>query len=237
MSIKIRFKGTYLGILWAVLEPLFMFLLLYVVFTSIRTIPKENFAVYLIIGVLFFHLFSRGTTSGLRSLRDNSPILKSLDIRRELFPVATTLATGILMIIEIALFFAIMLAFGFVPSISIVALPLLMGLLLVLILGLSYILSIVNAFVRDIQQFWAIVVTTLMFISPVFWYLDEAADILLIIHKFNPFGQLLELSHEIIFGGIPALDQWLYPSLFVFGIFIVGYALFQKFESKIIEDM
>ena len=80
LNLKIRFKGTYLGLLWAGLEPLLIFLLLYTVFTSIRIGTEENFAIYLLSGILFYHLFSRGTLSGMQSLRSNVGILKSLKI-------------------------------------------------------------------------------------------------------------------------------------------------------------
>jgi len=55
-----RFKNTYLGFLWTAIEPLLYFTVLYVVFTSIRD-REETFAIYLITGIMLFHIFARGT--------------------------------------------------------------------------------------------------------------------------------------------------------------------------------
>ena len=63
LNIKIRFRSTYLGILWAVLEPLLMFVILYLVFTSLRS-RTEDYAIYLITGIMIYQIFVRGTTGG-----------------------------------------------------------------------------------------------------------------------------------------------------------------------------
>ena len=99
LNMKLRYKGTSLGLIWAGLEPLFMFLILYVVFTSIRS-QRDDFGIYLISGILMFNLFQRGTISGLSSLVDNGGIMKSLKIKKELFPVASTGTTAFFVILQ-----------------------------------------------------------------------------------------------------------------------------------------
>ncbi|HSB57691.1 MAG TPA: ABC transporter permease [Nitrosopumilaceae archaeon] len=238
MNIKLRFKGTYLGFIWAVLEPLFMFIILYVVFASVRHVEQENFPIYLIVGIILFNLFSRGTTAGLTSLRDNNAILKSLNIRKEFFPVVTTCATSLFLLVQIGVLFGLMPFFGFVPSWTIILLPIVLFLFLALVLGFCYILSILFVYVRDINPLWAVGVYTLLFISPIFWYSDETNGILLEIQKVNPLGQVIEIAHKIVVSGqIPPLNEWLYTASFVFGILFFGFALFQKYEKKVAEKI
>ena len=238
INIKIRFKDSYLGLIWTGLEPLLIFLLLYAVFTSIRIGIREDFAIYLLTGVLVYHIFTRGTLGGMMSLRNNEGILKTLNVKREFFPVSSTLAMSILTIIEVGVLLALMPFFQFIPSETIFLLPILIILLLLLVLGFSYLLSIVNAYIKDIQPIWAVLVQTLLFISPIFWYLDDAQEILLNIQAINPVGQLIELNHKIVVSGIvPPLEEWLYTSAFVFGILFFGYAIFRKFEKKVTEEL
>jgi len=237
MNIKMRFQSTYLGVFWAALEPLLTFIVLYVVFTSFRG-DIEDFAIYLITGIMFYHIFVRGTSGGLGSLTNNSGIIKSLNTKREFFPVVTTAAIGLLAFVDIAIFFSLMPAFQFVPDWTIVLLPIPLILLLILILGISYLLSIVTIFVRDIQHIWIIFVHTLLFISPIFWYLENVDGILLTIQKMNPLGQLIEIAHGlVIYKQIPPLSDWLYTTVFVFAIFFLGYFVFQKFEKKVAEEL
>jgi len=141
LNLKIRFRNTYLGFLWAALEPLFYFIILYVVFTSIRA-RESDFAIYLITGIMLFHIFSRGTSGGLTSLISNSGTILSLNVNKELFPVVATVAIGLLAFVDVAVFFGLMPVFQFTPIWTIIFLPIILFLLIILILGLSYILSI-----------------------------------------------------------------------------------------------
>jgi len=237
LNLKMRFKSTYLGFLWAALEPMLYFIVLYVVFTSLRT-RTEDFAIYLITGVMLFHIFARGTSGGLNSLTLNSGIISSLNIRKEFFPVVTTVSVGLLAFADLGVFFGLMPVFQFIPSWTIILLPIPLILLLFLILGLSYFLSVVSVYIRDIQIIWGIFVHALLFVSPIFWKVDEVEGILLEIHKINPLGQLIEISHKLVINGeIPPLNEWLYAIFFIIGILFVGYIVNQKFEYKIAEKL
>ena len=238
LSIKQRFKGTYLGLLWTAIEPTLIFILLYTVFTSIKFTGGENFAIYLLTGVIFYHIFTRGTLSGLTSIRNNKHIIKSVKIRTEFFPVMVTVATAMLLFVQIGVFFGLMPFFEFVPPWTIIYLPLVLALLLVLTLGFSYLLSVTHVYVKDIQPLWAVIIHALFFVTPIFWYLQDANEILSTIHQYNPIGQILELGHKIVvFGEIPAAGDWLYTTIFVGAIFFVGFAVFHRFESKLTEEL
>ena len=219
-------------------EPLLTFILLYIVFTSIRIGRGEDFAIYLISGIILLHIFTRGTTGGLTSLQNNSGILSSINIRGETFLVASTVAMAILLLVEVIVLLGLMPFFQFIPSITIILIPIPIILMLILILGVSYLLSIVNLFLRDIQTIWGVGVHALFFISPIFWYIEDVEGILLTIQAINPVGQLIELNHKIVvWGEIPPLSDWLYTTMFVFGFLFVGYAIFRKFEKRIVEVM
>ena len=237
MNIKMRFKNTFLGILWTALEPLLYFIVLYVVFSSIRN-QGEHFAIYLITGIMIYHVFVRGTSGGLISLTSNSGIIISVNFRRDFFPLVSTVAISLLAFVDLGVFFGLMPVFQFVPTWTIILLPLPLILLFFLILGLSYFLSIANVFVRDIQYIWIIVVYTLLFLSPIFWDLNEVDGILLQIHQFNPLGQLIDIAHQLVIDGqIPQINEWLYTTSFIIIIFFTGYFVFRRLESRIMEEL
>ena len=236
-DIKVRYKSTYLGLLWTTLEPLLLFVFMYIVFTSIRIRTGEDFAIYLLIGIILYHAFTRGTQGGMLSLRGNRSILSSINIRREFFPVATTVTAIFILFIEMGVFFGLMPFFDFVPAQTIIYLPIVLLLLVLLILGISYLLAIVHAYIKDIQPFWAVFVHAMFFVTPIFWYMEDASGIILEIQKLNPIGQLIEIAHQIVFGQIPPLNDWLYTTGIIVGILFVGYALFQRFEKNVMEQL
>lgn len=242
INIKIRFKGTKLGVLWTALEPTLTFILLYIVFTTIRDRPQENFGIYLLTGVIVYHIFARGTIAGLSSLRGNSSILASLNIRKEFFPVVATLATAILMVVQLGVFFGLMPFFSFVPPWTIILLPIVFLFLFILILGFSYILSIIHVYVRDILPIWGVIVHALFFVTPIIWYLEDIdkrgfGEVLLTIHSLNPVGQIVELAHNlVVFQKIPPISDWVYSAIFSIGLLFFGYWVFQKYQSRIVEE-
>jgi len=237
MNIKIRFKGTKLGLLWTAAEPTIFFIFLYLVFSSIQLTTKPDFAIYLLSGIVIYHAFVRGTQHGLMSLRENFQIILSLNIRREFFPVVSTTTSGLLLSVEVAVLFSLMPFFSFIPGTTVFLLPLVLILLIALILGISYLLSIASVFFRDIQPLWGVFTSALFFVTPIFWYLEDAMGFALEIQKFNPVGQLIELTHKLVFGQIPPLNDWLYTSAIIFGILIVSYGIFQKNQKRIVEEM
>jgi len=236
-NIKIRYRGTYLGLLWAVAEPLLFFLFLYILFSSLKFGVKEDFGIYLLIGIVLYHAFARGTQRGLGCLRENNGILSSINIRREFFPVTSTVTSAILLMVELVAFFALIPVFQFGLDWTILLLPIVLALLLLLVLGFSYLLSIIFVFVKDIQPLWSVLVHALLFLTPVFWYLEDAGGIALELQKINPLGQLIELAHKLVFGQIPPINDWVYATGMVFGILFIGYALFQKYQEKVVEEL
>ena len=237
LEIKMRYKESYLGFIWTAVEPLLMFVILFIVFTSIREPTQEHFAIYLITGVIIYHLFSKGTMGGLNCLRSNQGILKTLSLNRMFFPIVSTTATTIMMMVELMVFFSMMPFLGFSPSWTLLLYPLIIILLLSLVLGMSFFLSVLYIRVPDIQPFWTIIVFTLLFVSPVFWSVDEATGILLSIQEINPLGQIIELAHQLVFHEIPEINDWLYTSTIVFSILGLGYVFFKKFENNVVERL
>ena len=169
-------------------------------------------------------------------------IKNDFNIKNDFFPIVATTATAILAFVDLGVFFGLMPVFQFVPTWTILLLPIPFILLFVLVLGLSYLLSITNVFVRDIQVIWGIFSHTLIFVSPIFWKIDEVGgsggEILLFIQKLNPLGQLIEITHQlVVYGEIPSIEQWLYTTTFIIAIFFVGFFVFKKLQVKIVEEL
>jgi len=237
MTTRIRYQGTYFGFLWNVLEPLGGFIILYIVFTTIRIGIEPNFPVYLLFGITLFQIFIRGTLNGLISIKNNAAIIKSLNLRKEFFPVSSVASTGLIMIVQVAVFFSLMPVFNYTPPWTSFLLVIPLFLLLVLILGLSYFLSTVFIYIKDIQPTWSIFTYALFFVSPIIWYVDKVEGILLEIHKINPLGQLIEIGHKLLFNELPTPIEWITVCGYVFAILFIGFFILQKYEKRLAEEL
>ena len=237
INIKRKFKKTSFGLILAGIIPIIGFIFFYVLFRSIGISFKEEFAMYLLVGIVFFNLFQLGTMSGLTSIIANRMILRSRKINSELFPVVSTGTTAIFSLIGIGVIFLFPPIFHHQISWSWALLPLVMLLLLGLILGLSYVFSIIYYFFKSAKYFWQFFVFALFFLTPIFWYIDEANGFALIFHQVNPLGQLIEIAHKLILNETSSLGDWIYATLLVGIILVLGYLFFKKFEKKALERM
>ena len=103
IDLKLRYRGTVLGFIWSVLEPLAQLGILYVVFSALRS-ADTSFVVYLFSGLIMIHLFARGATQGLNSLVSKKSIIISLNIPKMIFPFAGILTNLYMIGIEIIIF-------------------------------------------------------------------------------------------------------------------------------------
>ncbi len=237
LNIKVRFKNTQIGYVWTALEPLIYFIVLYTVFTSIRG-RTEDLAIYILTGLMLYQIFAKGSTGGIGVLTTNGGILQSIKIKKDFFPLVSTVAAGLISIITIGVFFALLPVFQFVPEWTIILVLIPVLLVLVIVLGLTYLLSIINVYVRDIKNIWPIIVLSLLFMSPILWNPENVDGVLLQIHEVNPLGQLIDIAHKLVLDGeIPPLIKWVYPISFSFGILILGYFIFHRLEDRIVEEL
>ncbi len=235
--LKNKYQGSYIGFLWIILEPLLILSIMYVVFSTIRAGAGPDFAVYLLSGIVIFQVFARGTQGGLASLRGNDGILKSMKIKKEIFPVAVTISSSVILMIQLGIFFIIASALSHEFTLSILLLPIPLILLFILILGLSYLFSIIFVYVRDIQPAWSIFSYALFFMSPIFWYVDEVDGLLKNIFHTNPLGMIIELVHNSVFGQVMDLQILVVATVSVLAILFFGFTVFKKVEKDLVQEL
>ena len=237
IELKLRYRGTVLGFFWSVLEPLAQLGVLYLVFSSLRS-ADETFVIYLFSGLVMLHLFSRGTTQAMNSLINKKSIIVSLNIPKIIFPLSILLTNLYMIGIEFIIFFLFILILGIELSSTVFLLPLIIVLLIMFTCGMALILSIVRLYFKDIQSIWGIVVISLIFVTPVFWEVDDMPQDIAQILLLNPVAVIMEMAHEVIlYHTIPNFQDVIYSTVTSFGTLFVGWILFKKIESKIVEKL
>jgi len=237
VELKLRYRGTVLGFFWSVLEPLAQLLILYVVFTAIR-FREEDFIIYLFSGLIMIHFFSRSTTQGLNSLIRNKPIIISLKLSKKIFPISLILTNLYMLAIEFVIFFIFIIIFDVTISYTILILPLIIGLLIIFTIGIGLLLSIVRLFFKDIQSIWGIVTLSLIFITPVFWKVENMQEEIARILLLNPLALLMEMVHMVVlYNTMPTLVEFGYVIISSLVILFLGWGLFAKLEKKTVDKL
>lgn len=236
-ELKLKYRGALLGFFWSVLEPLAQLGILYLVFSALRS-ADENFIIYLFSGLIMIHLFSRTTVQGMNSLVNKKSIIISLNIPKIIFPLSGILTILYMVGIEVGIFFLFMIILKIEITLTILLLPVIFGILIIFATGVSLLLSIIRLYFKDIQSIWGIVVMSLIFITPVFWRVEEMPSEIVSLFLLNPLAMMMEMAHKVIlYDTIPTINEFVYAIVSSFVVLLIGWILFVKTEAEIVERL
>lgn len=237
-DVKLRYKNSVLGFIWSFLEPLLMLAVLYVIFTNIIKNGIENYPLYLLLGLIIWYMFQRGTSLGQSSLLERAGILQKVYFRREIVVISSCLTAFIMMLFEFIAFSVFMVAFHFVPSTTILFLPLLLIDLFILSVGISLFLSVFTVYFRDVRFIWQVLLQAGIFVNPIIYRLDMFPNNIRSILELNPLVSILNAAHDVVlYGTLPTLKSSLYIIVTTAAVFIIGYIVFRSKEKKIVERL
>jgi len=235
-DVKLRYRNSILGFLWTFLEPLLMLAILYFIFTNIMKTDIENYPLYLLLGLIVWYMFARSTTAGLSSLTDRAGIIQKIYFRRELFVISSCLTAFITMGFEFAAFTVFVIAFQFIPPITVLLLPLLLIDLFILALGVSLLLATLSVYFRDVRFIWQIMLQAGFFLTPIIYKLDMFPENIRMILQINPLVPILDTAHNLVLSNtIPSIETTLYITISTAVIFVIGYVVFRIKDKKIAE--
>lgn len=236
-----RYRGSVLGLLWSLLNPLFM-LAVYtfvfgVVLKSHWTTPDQQsathstgeFAVILFCGLIVFQFFAEVVSLASGLIVANVNYVKKIIFPIQILPVVSAgaalfhAAVSLLVLLVFAY-----IVFGKIP-LTVVLAPIVFAPLIVLVLGIAWMLASVGVFFRDMSQIVAPLVTATMFLSPVFFQRTSLPTWLQPWLSLNPLAIPVESFRDVVIFGIqPNWTALGYYSLVSAAVAFLGYEFFQK---------
>jgi lipopolysaccharide transport system permease protein len=245
-----RFRGSLLGVLWVLIQPMFQFTVYFIVFGylfgRVGGAPDPEFAVFLFAGIICFGLFTQGTSSALGSVVQNGNLVKKVAFPCELLPLVPVLVETIVFLVSCVVLLAFGLATGTTQlGVEFLALPWLVLVLGVFSTGLSLILANLYVFARDVKHVWGILSMAWFFMTPVFWPLSmlqqkPSLAWLATAMEFNPMFSFVT-AHRQVFGiarhtpaEVPGtvVENLAIGSLWAIGAFVLGYGTFMANKKR-----
>ena len=241
---KIKYRRSFLGVAWSVLNPLLMMIVMAIVFTTIfaqgrnGSVTPEMYPLYLIVGNVTFAVMSDSTSQALSSIVYASSLLKKVKVHRFVFPVQKVLFSLVNFAFSLIAVAIVMLWFHVVPTWHLLLLPVCLILLMFFCMGLGLLLSAATVFFRDVMHLWSVVITAWTYFTPIFWttdYILKMPHILRVLMYANPMYNYLQFMRDIfLFQACPTpLEFGLCVAWAVIAM-VIGYAVFHKNEHKFI---
>ena len=168
---KLRYQGSALGYAWSLLRPLFLFLILYIVFARVFKFGKgvPHYPVYLLLGIVIWNFFLEMTNRSTTSIVERGDLLRKISIPRWIIILSTSLSALINFLLNLVVVFV----FVFINHVSLgstsLFLPLILAEIYVLALGFSLLLSAVYVKYRDISYIWEVVTQALFYLTPIIY--------------------------------------------------------------------
>ena len=143
-GVKLKYRRSYLGIIWTLLEPLLNMIVLAVVFGTLFGNNDKTFPVYILTGRLLYSFFAQATTGALKSIPSNASMIKKVYVPKYLYPLANVLFNYVIFALSLLVLVAVSLIMGVYPTVYILQAIVPLIIVLLLSFGVGMILSTVG---------------------------------------------------------------------------------------------
>ena len=233
VSLRQRYAGSTLGMAWLIVGPILLLSLyatIYLVVFRIRptNMQAEVYVLYIFSGLVPFINFSQALVQGTTSLSSDREVLLNTVFPPELVPLREVAASLVTLAIGIGIICAVGLFIGKF-SLTWLLVPIVLLLLLMFLTGLTWVLSLANLVVKDIQQLLTYVIIVLIIASPIAYTLDMLPPMLKMMVYLNPLAYfIICIQSLIVLGSLPPLPIALGAITFGISSLILGAYIFSR---------
>lgn len=234
-GIKLKYRRSYLGVIWSMAEPLLTMIVLTLVFGTLLGHDGKEFPVYILAGRLIYTLFSQSTTNALKSIRTNQGLIKKVYVPKYLYPLSGITFNYLLFLISLVVLFAVSMSLKVYPTVYILLAVVPLFVLFILSAGVGLILATAAVFFRDIEYLWNVFLMLIMYTCAIFYYPDAILTSRISwILKYNPLFCIISNFRSCVFGKMMDMGMLAYSVIFSVISLIIGGIIFSKKQDEFI---
>jgi lipopolysaccharide transport system permease protein len=233
-DIKVRYRQTVMGALWAIIQPVITMVIFSLVFGRLAKIPSDGvpYPVFSYAALVPWTFFANAITQASNSLVVSANMIKKIYFPRLSLPIATVLAGMVDFVLAFIVLFGIMLYYGLAPTINIVWLPLFMLLALVTSLGVSLWLSAMNVQFRDVRYTVPMITQAWLFVTPIAYPSSLLSEPWRTLYGLNPMAGVVEGFRWALLGtNTPPGPMTIVSTLVALLLFVSGAFYFRRMEQ------
>ena len=233
-DIQLKYRNSYLGVMWTLLEPLLTMMVLVLVFSKLYHNTKD-FPVYILTGRLLYSFFSNTTRSALKSVRANAGMIKKVYVPKYMYPCASVLSGYIQFIISLVILAAVMVYCGMTPTWHLLEAAFPLVIVFIMAMGAGLWLSTLAVFFRDLEYLWGVALMLLMYACAIFYKVETViGENNRWLFRLNPLYAVIENFRDAVYGNAMNLQVMLYSLFFSAALFVSGIVVFYKNQDKFI---
>lgn len=235
-DIAARYRGSFLGFTWSVLQPILMLAVYTFVFSEVLkgrwpggTGSKPEFALVLFSGLLVFNMFAEVFNRSPELILANSNYVKRVIFPLEIMPIVSVVSASFSLVINLAVWIVFYcIAIG-PPHLTVLLIPVALLPLFALLAGLSWFLAALGVYMRDLTQITAIITTAFMFLTPIFFPVEAIPERYRGLFALNPLATIVKQVRDVLIWdrGIDVAQFGISIAVSLTVLFL-GFAFFQK---------
>ena len=232
---KVRYRGSSLGMLWSVLNPLINMIVLSIVFSQVFQVV-DNYKMYLLSGLVVFNFFSEATNLAVSAIVSNFGLITKVYFPRIILPLSKVLSSMINFSLSIVAFFILnkIIGNGHIWWGYFLIIYMLFFLFL-FTSGISFIIATLQVFMRDTQHLYSILILIWNYATPIFYPIDIIPKAFLPFFKANPMYIFVDFFRQItLYSKVPDFQGFILCALWGIGLFCIGSYVFVKSQNKFI---
>jgi ABC-2 type transport system permease protein len=191
---KLRYQGSVLGYLWSLLRPVFLFTVLYVVFTRVVKVGGDipHYPAYLLLGIVLWTYFVEATTNGMNSIVSRGDLIRKVSIPKYIIVGSTNASALVNFMINMLVVFGFMIISKVPLQQTILLVPIFVLELMVFSLAISFLLASFYVKFRDISHIWEVILQVLFYATPIIYALSFPPLRLAKLMSLSPLTQIFQ---------------------------------------------
>jgi len=235
-DIKLKYRRSFLGYVWSVLNPLMVMVVMYLVFSHMFRFDVENYPVYLLIGQTLFTFMTEATNQAIFSITGNGSLLKKVYVPKYVFTLSKVTSSLVNLMFSLGAMIIVLFITRVRFSWSMLFFPVVLVQLYIFCLGLGLFLAEVSVFFRDIQYIYSVLTTAWMYLTPIFYPIGQLPEKMQkAIQIFNPMYQYIYQFRTIILQqAMPGIQEVVYGFTIAILFLVLGLWTFVRKQDAFI---
>jgi ABC-type polysaccharide/polyol phosphate export permease len=234
-ELKIRYKRSFLGFLWALLNPMLLMLVLTFVFSTIMPVKIPHYAIFLLSMLLPWTFFAQSLSYATESIVGNGDLIKKVKVAKLVFPIAALVSNMINLLLSMIPLLLIVLAMGHPLHWTWIFLPVPLLALTIITLGMTFFFAAANVYYRDVSHILQIVIQVWFYVSPIIFSLDFYPPQYRVLFKLNPMLYVLNgFRLSVYYGQLPTLQSVAASFVCGFIALFIGFYFFRRHQDDFV---
>lgn len=234
-DLKIKYRRSFLGYIWSLLNPLMMMAVMSLVFSYMFRFDIPNYPLYLICGQTLWSFFNESTNASMMSVIANGSLIRKVYIPKYIFPVSRVLSSFVTMSFSLVAILIVMLVTRVPFSWKLILLPVPLAFLLLFCMGIGMALSAFAVYFRDVLHLYTVVCMAWMYVTPIFYPVSALPEKVAFFFQFNPMYHYVTFFRDVVLNGaIPGATIWLGTVGFGILSFVAGLMVFRRLQRNFI---